>query len=133
VVSGTVIANEDKNYGVVGANTLRTAAQIGNALGAADFNAGVAGAQTLRVVLSDPNTATPQTITSLRTAAPGSVAAGATSVGFTTDSGWGALDTINGVIRAASTFYGFEAAPGKTLAAIPYVISSGFVTIDSIA
>lgn len=41
--------NDDHNYGVVGANTLRTAAQIGNATGAADFNAGATGAQTLRV------------------------------------------------------------------------------------
>ena len=39
----------DTNYGVVGANTVRTAAQIGNATGAADFNAGATGAQTLRV------------------------------------------------------------------------------------
>lgn len=39
----------DQNYGVVGANTLRTAAQIGNATGAADFNFGAAGAQTLRI------------------------------------------------------------------------------------
>src|ERR1035437_8107480 len=41
---------DDHNYGVVGSNTLRTAAQIGNATGAADFNAGATGAQTLRVV-----------------------------------------------------------------------------------
>src|ERR1035437_4876598 len=41
--------SDDHNYGVVGANTLRTAAQIGNATGAADFNAGATGAQTLRV------------------------------------------------------------------------------------
>lgn len=39
----------DTNYGTVGANTIRTAAQIGNATGAADFNAGATGAQTLRV------------------------------------------------------------------------------------
>lgn len=38
----------DTNYGVVGANTLRTAAQIGNATGAADFNFGASSAQTLR-------------------------------------------------------------------------------------
>ena len=38
----------DTNYGTVGASTLRTAAQIGNATGAADFNAGATGAQTLR-------------------------------------------------------------------------------------
>lgn len=48
----------DTNYGVVGANTLRTAAQIGNATGAADFNAGATSAQTLRVVANQgaPNT-----------------------------------------------------------------------------
>ena len=39
---------DNHDYGVVGANTLRTAAQIGNATGAADFNAGATGAQTLR-------------------------------------------------------------------------------------
>lgn len=49
-VDGTVTLSEDHNYGVVGANTLRTAAQIGNSTGAADFNAGVTTAQTLRVV-----------------------------------------------------------------------------------
>ena len=59
VVSGTVAAtqsgtwtvglSEDQNYGTVGANTLRTAAQVGNATGAADFNYGAVGAQTLRV------------------------------------------------------------------------------------
>lgn len=38
----------DTNYGVVGANTLRTASQIGNATGAANFNYGAVGAQTLR-------------------------------------------------------------------------------------
>jgi hypothetical protein len=39
----------DTNYGTVGANTIRTAAQIGNATGAADFNFGTVGPQTLRV------------------------------------------------------------------------------------
>jgi hypothetical protein len=48
----------DTNYGTVGANTLRTAAQIGNATGGADFNAGATGAQTLRVSANQgaPNT-----------------------------------------------------------------------------
>ena len=45
----TVGLSEDHNWGVVGSNTLRTAAEIGNATGAADFNFGVVGAQTLRV------------------------------------------------------------------------------------
>lgn len=40
----------DTNYGTVGANTLRTAAQIGNATGAADFNVGGPTAQTLRTI-----------------------------------------------------------------------------------
>jgi hypothetical protein len=48
----TVGLSEDHNYGVVGANTLRTAAQIGNATGAADFDAGLSGAQTLRVTIA---------------------------------------------------------------------------------
>jgi hypothetical protein len=52
-ISGTVSVSNfpayDTNYGTVGANTLRGAAQIGNATGAADFNAGATGAQTLRV------------------------------------------------------------------------------------
>jgi hypothetical protein len=39
----------DTNYGTVGASTIRTAAQIGNATGAADFNNGATDAQTLRV------------------------------------------------------------------------------------
>jgi hypothetical protein len=38
----------DTNYGTVGANTLRTASQIGSATGAADFNVGTIGTQTLR-------------------------------------------------------------------------------------
>lgn len=55
----TVVANEDKNYGAVEANTLRTASQIGNATGAADFNAGATGAQTLRATANQgsPGTA----------------------------------------------------------------------------
>jgi hypothetical protein len=40
----------DTNYGTVGATTLRTASQIGNATGAADFGQGAGGAQTLRTV-----------------------------------------------------------------------------------
>jgi len=43
----TTLSN-DTNFGVVGANTLRTGAQIGNATGAASFGAGNVGAQVLR-------------------------------------------------------------------------------------
>ena len=49
LVDATVVFPYDENWGVVGATTLRTAAEIGNATGAADFNWGVVGAQTLRV------------------------------------------------------------------------------------
>lgn len=50
---GTVNASNlpttvDTNYGTVGASTIRTASQIGNATGAANFNNGATGAQTLR-------------------------------------------------------------------------------------
>lgn len=47
-VAVTQLLTEDHNYGTVGANTLRSAAQVGNATGAADFNFGTVGAQTLR-------------------------------------------------------------------------------------
>lgn len=47
-----ITLSNDTNYGVVGASTLRTASQIGNATGAASFNAGIVGAQTLRVVVA---------------------------------------------------------------------------------
>lgn len=49
LVDATVVFPYDTNYGAVGATTLRTAAQIGNAAGAADFNFGTIGAQSLRV------------------------------------------------------------------------------------
>lgn len=39
----------DTNYGTVGASTIRTASQLGNATGAANFGNGATGAQTLRV------------------------------------------------------------------------------------
>lgn len=47
-----IVLSNDTNYGVAGANTLRTAAQIGNATGAASFGSGASSAQTLLVMLS---------------------------------------------------------------------------------
>ena len=41
--------SNDTNWGVVGANTLRTAAEIGNATGSANFNYGAVNAQSLQV------------------------------------------------------------------------------------
>lgn len=60
LVDATSTLPYDTNYGTVGANTLRTAAQIGNATGAADFGAGATTAQTLRTTSNQgtPNTAT---------------------------------------------------------------------------
>lgn len=58
-VSASVTFSNDTNYGVVGANTLRTAAQIGNATGAASFGAGTTGAQVLRVVLPTDQSSIP--------------------------------------------------------------------------
>ncbi len=60
-VSGSFSFSVDKNYGAVGANTLRTASQIGNATGAADFDAGNYSAQTLRVVVASDQPAIPVT------------------------------------------------------------------------
>lgn len=48
----TFVFTQDTDYGTVGANTIRTGAQIGNATGAADFNSGAASAQTLRVTVA---------------------------------------------------------------------------------
>jgi hypothetical protein len=50
LVAASVVFPYDENWGVVGPTTLRTAAQIGNATGAADFNAGATTGQTLRVI-----------------------------------------------------------------------------------
>lgn len=60
-ISGAVTLIYDTNYGSVGANTIRTAAQIGNAAGAAAFGTGVVSAQTLRVVLPTDQSAIPVT------------------------------------------------------------------------
>jgi len=49
LVDANVTFPYDTNYGVVGATTLRTASEIGNATGGANFGAGATGAQTLRV------------------------------------------------------------------------------------
>lgn len=48
LLTNTTLGN-DTNYGTIGSNTLRSAAQIGNASGLADFNNGATSAQTIRV------------------------------------------------------------------------------------
>lgn len=119
------------DYGAAAA-ALRTAAQIGNTAGQADFNVGAPTAQTLRVALANPDTGAPQVVTSVVASdSSGSpLAAGATSLGFTTDTLF--VGTINGVAREASTFYGFEASTGKTLPEIAYTVTAGSMIIDKI-
>lgn len=51
-VDANMTLSNDTNYGTVGADTLRTASQIGNATGAAAFGAGNYSNQTLRVVVA---------------------------------------------------------------------------------
>ncbi len=63
IVGGSLTLSYDTNYGAVGANTLRTAAEVGNATGAAAFGAGTTTAQVLRVVLPTDQTAIPVTVT----------------------------------------------------------------------
>lgn len=50
------LVQADTNYGVVTDNTVRTAAQIGNATGPADFGDGPTTSQTIRVVLANDTT-----------------------------------------------------------------------------
>lgn len=57
-VNANVVFGYDTDYGAVGTDTLRTAAQIGNATGAADFNEGASGAQTLRVTVATDDVVT---------------------------------------------------------------------------
>lgn len=59
VTTSNLPTTVDTNFGTVGASTLRSAAEIGNASGAADFNSGATGAQTLRVAANQgaPSTA----------------------------------------------------------------------------
>lgn len=64
----------DVNYGTVGASTLRTAAQIGNAAGAALYGAGTTTAQVLRVVLPTDQTSIPVTQSGTWTVQPGNTA-----------------------------------------------------------
>lgn len=69
VDSGTIAISNfpisvDTSYGAVGASTLRSAAQIGNATGAAAFGAGATTAQVLRVVLPTDQSSIPVTINS---------------------------------------------------------------------
>lgn len=58
----------------------------------------------------------------------GIIPAGAYSVSFATDAGY--TGTINGVGRFAENTYNFTALEGKTLPAIPWVVTAGNMNID---
>lgn len=62
--------------------------------------------------------------------ADGNVPAGAKFVSFTTSDDF--TGTINGVIRQNSLSYPFEARNNDTTPVIPYTITAGSITIDSI-
>jgi hypothetical protein len=87
----------DTNYGTVGASTLRTASQIGNATGGAAFGAGTTSAQVLRVVLPTDQTAIPASQS-------GSWTVAATQSGtWTTGRTWTLASGTDGVTAAQGT------------------------------
>lgn len=113
-VSATL--TNDTNYGVVGANTLRTAAQIGNATGAADFGSGVVGAQVLRTT---PATNSPHLLATRHEAA-------ATPLSTRPSNGTNFADFGSGALSAAT--------PRVVLATdqpvIPVSDNGGSLTVD---
>lgn len=71
-----------------------------------------------------------QVINSSTVAVSGATAGGETSVTFSTDSSF--TGSINGATREPNSVYSFEAAVGKVLPVINYVVTTGTVTIDTI-
>ncbi len=71
-----------------------------------------------------------QVFTSTLVTNDSTITAGATSIKLTTSSDY--AGNINGVARAVSMVYSFEAAPGKTLPAITYTTTTGSILIDKI-
>jgi hypothetical protein len=116
LVDAAVTFPYDTNYGTVGATTLRTAAEIGNATGAADFGAGATDAQTLRVTANQgtPNTAAnawPISITS------GGAANSATNPVFV---------TVSDVVGTPINVYTDSAAvASKASVNVDYTVSAG--------
>lgn len=75
------------------------------------------------------NTSGTETFTASVETTSGTVATGKSSITFTTNSTF--TGSILGVARTASTTYSFYPNnPSKTLAAIPYVVTTGSVIID---
>jgi hypothetical protein len=105
LVDSAVTFPYDTNYGTVGANTLRTASQIGNATGAAAFGAGTTGAQVLRVVLPTDQTGIN---TFLDKNITGTIAALNGNVAIATNGMASVIITVTGTWAATLTFEGFD-------------------------
>lgn len=107
VISGSVSLSDDHNYGTVSATTLRSAAQIGNATGAADFGAGATSGQTLRTV---SNQGAPNTIAN---AWPTKITDGTNTVSVSPNSEQKVYDTCNNGGVNADIVVGITAVEGK--------------------
>jgi hypothetical protein len=126
------------DYGTVGANTIRTAAQIGNAAGAADFNSGATGAQTLR---TEANQGAPNSIAN---AWPTKVTDGTNTLAINADGSITAIlsndvpgtevcdrQTTTAVAAGASTNHDYTVTAGKTFTAEQVVVSgSGKIKVQ---
>jgi hypothetical protein len=141
----------DTNYGVVGASTLRTAAQIGNSTGAADFNAGATSAQTLRTVsnqgaANSVANAWPISITSggaLNSATNPIFVSTTDVIGTPIDNyqtsaalAAGSSITLTYTVTAAKTFYSKQfwiSGSGKIKAVVQYAAATFWVGFNSTA
>jgi hypothetical protein len=128
----------DTNYGTVDSTTLRTAAQIGNATGAADFNNGATGAQTLRVAANlavagaNVTTANPVPVTVVSSVPGTNIQYYATSANLAA----GASVTLTYTVPATHTFSwerGWASASGKIKAVFQNNGSTIFVGFNSTA
>jgi hypothetical protein len=128
----------DENWGTVGATTLRVAAEIGNATGAADFNNGVTGSQTLRVAANlavsgaNVTTANPVPVTVVSSVPGTNIQYYGTSAALPA----GASATITYTVPASHTF-SFErvwaSASGKIKAVVQNNGSTIFAGFNSTA
>ena len=129
IVDSNLPATVDTNYGTVGASTLRTASQIGNATGGADFAAGNSSAQTLRVVIATNQSALPVTGTFWQATQPVSGTVAATQSGT-----WniGTLTSITNPVAVTGTFWQATQPVSGTVTAnqgtSPWVVSGTVTT-----
>jgi len=121
--------NNDTNYGTVGANTLRTAAQIGNATGAANFGAGATTAQTLRVasnMYDGSGNALSSTSGALNVSLTTAIPAGANNIGSVNQgtSPWIVKDQADGPVTPG-TAASFSQLAGGQYNSTPPTLTTG--------